>query len=138
MENERDESRPSQIIFQRAGIDKQDGNTFLLVSLGETYVSWLRQWSLDEPRISFYTFAYLFEYSLISGESGVHKFITDLTIGSPVGNGVSRYYPCSARLAIKLRAYDALRDKVSGSKKDPYGQPAHFPPYTKIGLGELG
>ena len=121
------------VEINRAGIVNGSG-TFLAITLGEPYISYLRFWILKEPSIAFYTFAFIFEKTLICGESGLHRFIESINIGKPslYDDRKSYIFPCAAKLTITLDEYERIRKRVSGTKRDVYGQRAEFPPYIRV------
>jgi hypothetical protein len=118
-------------IMNWAGI--QSGKqTFLCVQVGERYVEWLNHWKLKENGrfMQKYIFAYIFEYSHIAGESGIHRYISEITVGeegkSPLG---SRIWPISAGLTITLKEYDEMRSNRSFPKGS---NPRPMPEYQRI------
>ena len=118
----------SKIQTMRAAIENEQ-ETKLLMVLGATYVQWIKEWLLRDRNIARYLFAYIFEQNDLGRETGVHRHITDISIGDEAiamaasGKG----WPVAATLDIKLRAYDKLR-RSSRSRNEP-----SFPKFQTLG-----
>ncbi len=107
----------------------------LMFLLGTDYIEWVEHYWKEDKQIAYYIWAKLFEQTTVCGESGIHKYMIDITIDR---KNVMELYdkkalPTSATLAISLDEYDAMRElpiiwQPKGMMKKPY----KFPDYDRL------
>jgi hypothetical protein len=115
--------------MKRAGHEENGKPAKLMSLLGTEYVEWIEYFYKKDKLIAYYTFAKLFEQSNLSGGSGIHVFIIDLTIDKNLMEMYNKQaYPVSATLSISLDEYDKMRAaprvwRTLGKVKKPFDYP---------------
>lgn len=125
------------IIKDRAGFPLGENKSALAITLGETYVEWIKYLQYKDPLCANYMFVNFFEYTYLCGESGAHLYITELSFGAPQElnweKPVKRTHiiiPTIAKLSIGLDEYDRLRLRRTVPKG--FDSTITFPPYTRM------
>jgi hypothetical protein len=121
--------RGARIETNRVGMEVEDAAVLCMI-VSEPYRTWIDFWKLQERQVGHYVFAYIFEQSFSCGESGVHRYISDITIkdGPPMFGAET--FAVIASLTINLEDYDKLRLRRPnvGRGKDL----APFPEYERM------
>jgi len=119
-------------VLLRTGKEKEGKHPAKLMALvGIEYVNWIDYFFKKDKLIAYYTFAKLFEQSHLSGGSGVHVHIIDITIDRNLMEMFNRKtYPTSATLNISLDEYDEMRKaprvwRTLGKMKAPLDYPEY-------------
>lgn len=109
------------IETERIGLER-NGETYLLILLGETHAYYLRKLLRTRFNLTtFYHFALIFDNNP-DRESGIHRHITEIEIGREIKPKTFRsiVFPTKARLDISLDAFDRLRGRIYRRGETPF------------------
>jgi len=98
----------TRIETRRFG-QEQDGETRLLMLIGDSYLEWFEFFRLKEPKLLFYFFAYIFEQQYMTRGTDLHKHITKVLIGSEVEVNGEKATAMGAVLDYSLAMYETER-----------------------------
>jgi len=117
-------------VMKRAAHEEDGKHAKLMAMIGVEYLDWIEHFFKADKLIAYYIFARLFEQSHLSGGSGVHVFIIDLTVDKTNLTEIynKQVYPVSATLSISLDEYDKMREaprvwRTIGKVKEPFDYP---------------